>query len=176
LQHLNIASVFMEHIYGRWAGVAIAVLVMLTAFAGVFALLTGYSRVVFAAARDGNLPASLGRLHARGNFPGNAVLLLGAVTVLFCFLPLAQVIVALVVLRIVLQFGLQAAGLLWLRASRPEVRRPFRMWLYPLPALLALAGFAMVLADKAALLARAGLFAAVLLVIYFAREAMRLRG
>jgi amino acid transporter len=72
-----------------------------------------------------------------------------------------------------MQFGLQAAGLLWLRASRPEVRRPFRMWLYPLPALLALAGFALVLADKAALLARAGLFAAVLLAIYFVREALR---
>jgi APA family basic amino acid/polyamine antiporter len=179
LQHLNIASVFMEHVYGRWAGDGIAVLVMLTAFAGVFALLTGYSRVVFAAARDGNLPSPLARLNVRGDFPGNAVLLLGGVTVLFCFLRLVQVIAALVVIRIVLQFGLQAAGLLWLRARQPNVRRPFRMWLYPLPALLALAGFALVLADKAALLARAGVFAAVLLAIYFAREARgekRIRG
>jgi amino acid transporter len=170
MQQLNIASLFMETIYGHWAGQSIAVLVMLTAFAGVFALLTGYSRVVFAAARDGNLPRGLAKVDARGGFPGNAVLLLGAVTFVFCFLDLRQAIVALVVLRIVLQFGLQAAGLLWLRATRPEVRRPFRMWFYPLPALVALAGFAIVLHDKAALVARAGVFAALLAALYFLRE------
>ncbi len=175
LQQLNIASLFMERVYGHWAGEGMAVLVMLTAFAGVFALLTGYSRVVFAAARDGNLPRGLAKLDERGGFPGNAVLLLGGVTFLFCFLDFRQVIVALVVLRIVLQFGLQAAGLLWLRAMRPEVRRPFRMWLYPLPALMALAGFALVLHDKAALVARAGLFAVVATGIYLGREWSRER-
>jgi amino acid transporter len=170
LQQLNIASLFMERVYGAWAGQTMAVLVMLTAFAGVFALLTGYSRVVFAAARDGNLPAPLANLHARGGFPGNAVLLLGGTTFLFCFLDLRQLITSLVVIRIVLQFGMQAVGLLWLRAMRPEVRRPFRMWLYPLPALLALAGFALVLQAKAALVARAGVFAVLAIGLYFARE------
>ncbi len=170
LQQLNIASLFMERVYGHGAGQGMAVLVMLTAFAGVFALLTGYSRVVFAAARDGNLPRTLARVDDRGGFPANAVLLLGGITFLFCFLDLRQVITSLVVIRIVLQFGLQAVGLLWLRHHRPEVRRPFRMWLYPLPALVALAGFALVLKDKAALVARAGVFAAVVIALYFARE------
>ena len=31
------------------------------------------------------------------------------------------------------------------RITRPEVVRPFRMWLYPLPALAAIAGFLFIL-------------------------------
>ncbi len=60
---------------------------------------------------------------------------------LFCFFSLGEVIAALVVLRIVLQFLLQHVGVMVLRRTQPELARPFRMWLYPLPPLLALAGF-----------------------------------
>ena len=49
-------------------------------------------------------------------------------------------IAALVVIRISLQFLVQAVGVIVLRIRRPELPRPFRMWLYPLPALLAIAG------------------------------------
>jgi len=173
LQRLDIASVFMERIYGHRAGQAMALLVIWTALASVFALLTGYSRIVFAAARDGNLPEGLARLHPTGQFPARAVLLLGAVTFAFCFLSVGEVIAALVVVRIVLQFGLQAVGLLWLRQRRPKVRRPFRMWLYPLPALVALAGFALVVADKFALVARGGVLAAAVVALFFLRARKR---
>jgi amino acid transporter len=37
------------------------------------------------------------------------------------------------------------AGALVLRRTRPDLRRPFRMWLYPLPAAVAFAGFLYVL-------------------------------
>jgi basic amino acid/polyamine antiporter, APA family len=172
-QHLDIAAQFMERLYGRRAGQGMAWLVVWTALASVFALLTGYSRIVFAAARDGNLPRGLAKLHGKGGFPARAVLLLAAVTVAFCFLRVGEVIAALVVIRLVMQFGLQAVGLLWLRAKRPDVRRPFRMWLYPVPALVAIAGFALVLADKAALLARGALLAACVTAIYFVRARKR---
>ena len=118
-----------------------ALLVMATAFASVFALLLGYSRIPFAAARDGNFPAVFGRLHPTRGFPYIALLTLAGVACLFCFFSLSDVIAALVVLRIVLQFGLQQVGVMGLRIRRPEMARPFRMWLYPLPPLLALLGF-----------------------------------
>jgi amino acid transporter len=114
---------------------------MVTAFASVFALLLGYSRIPFAAARDGNFPAVFGRLHPRRGFPYVALLALAGVACLFCFFSLADVIAALVVLRIVLQFGLQHVGVMVLRVRNPEMARPFRLWLYPLPPLLALLGF-----------------------------------
>ncbi len=126
---------------GLWLGRLAAVLVMVTAFASVFSLLLGYSRIPYAAARDGNFPAVFGRLHPTRGFPYVALLTLAGMACAFCFFSLADVIAALVVLRIVLQFGLQHVGVMVLRVRQPEMHRPFRMWLYPLPPLLALAGF-----------------------------------
>jgi len=68
---------------------------------------------------------------------------------LFCFLSLGQVIAALVVLRIVVQFLLQHVGVMVLRRTQPEMRRPFRIWLYPLPPLVAMVGFVYILLGRA---------------------------
>jgi amino acid transporter len=133
---------------GLWLGRLAAVLVMVTAFASVFSLLLGYSRIPFAAARDGNFPAVFGRLHPKGGFPYVSLLTLAGAACLFCFFSLADVIAALVVLRILLQFALQHIGVIVLRIRRPEMRRPFRMWLYPLPPLLALAGFGYIVVSR----------------------------
>ncbi|WP_263380021.1 APC family permease [Granulicella paludicola] len=124
-----------------WLGRTAAVLVMVTAFASVFSLLLGYSRIPFAAARDGNFPAIFGKLHPTRGFPYLSLLTLAAAACVFCFFALADVIAALVVLRIVLQFSLQHVGVIVLRIRRPDLPRPFRLWLYPVPPLLALAGF-----------------------------------
>ena len=143
-------SEFMQMAYAPSVGVVAAgvigkiaaVLVMVTAFGSVFSLLLGYSRIPFAAARDGNFPQVFGRLHAKGGFPYVSLLTLGGVAAVCCFFSLVHVIAALVVVRIVMQFSLQHVGVMLLRKRRPEMKRPFRMWLYPLPPIVALAGFA----------------------------------
>ena len=56
-----------------------------------------------------------------------------------------DVIAALVVIRIIIQFLAQIVGLMILRKTRPDIPRPFKMWLYPIPALIALIGFLYVL-------------------------------
>jgi amino acid transporter len=140
-----VMSSFMERIYGAWAGRAIAVLIIWTAFASIFSLLLGYSRVPYAAALDGNYFRAFTRVHPQHRFPTVSLLALGSVATLFCLLRLADVIAALVVIRIALQFVVQAVGLIVFRVRRPDVQRPFRMWLYPIPALLAIVGFLYVL-------------------------------
>jgi basic amino acid/polyamine antiporter, APA family len=145
---LYVVSVFMQRIYGPWAANLVTVLVMWTAFASVFSLMLGYSRVPYAAALDGNYFRAFARVHPEHRFPYVSLLALGAVAVLCCFLSLAEVIAALVVIRITLQFLVQAVGLIILRIRRPDLPRPFRMWLYPLPALIASAGFVFVLFSR----------------------------
>ena len=140
-----VMSAFMQQIYGSWAGRAIAVLIIWTAFASIFSLLLGYSRVPYAAALDGNYFRAFATVHPKHRFPTVSLLALGSVAALFCLLRLADVIAALVVIRICLQFVVQAVGLIVFRVRRPDVPRPFRMWLYPIPALLAIAGFVFVL-------------------------------
>ena len=57
-------------------------------------------------------------------------------------------IAALVAIRIVLQFLLQHVGVVLLRQREPDRPRPFRMWLYPLPPILAAAGFLFILVSR----------------------------
>lgn len=143
-----VVSTMMERIYGHWAGMLAALLIMWTAFASVFSLLLGYSRVPYAAALDGNYFRAFSRLHPRGQFPFVSVLALGGVAIAACFLRLDDIIAKLVVIRIMVQFLLQTVGVIVLRIRRPGLPRPFRMWLYPVPALLATVGFLFVMIER----------------------------
>jgi APA family basic amino acid/polyamine antiporter len=145
---LYIVSLFMQRIYGVWAARVVTALVMWTAFASVFSLMLGYSRVPYAAAKDGNYFAAFAKVHPVHRFPYISLLALGVVAAAFCFLRLKDAIAALVIIRIILQFLVQAIGLIVLRIRRPDMPRPFRMWLYPLPALIASAGFIFVLINR----------------------------
>jgi len=134
--------------FGGWAGYTIAALVVWTAFASVFSLLLGYSRVPYAAARDGNYFRFLASVHPRHGIPHRSLVALGVVASAFCFLTLTQVITLLVITRIVLQFFLQHAGVILLRVQRPNLERPFRMPWFPLPPLIAMAGFVFMLVNR----------------------------
>ena len=143
-----VASTFMERIYGPWAARLVTVLIMWTAFASVFSLLLGYSRVPYAAALDGNYFRAFARVHPVHQFPYVSLLALAGVAALFCFLRLADLIAALVVIRIILQFLVQSVGVIVLRVRRPDMARPFRMWLYPVPALVAAGSFVFILVSR----------------------------
>ena len=161
---LYVVSTLMERVYGHGAASVISVLVMWTAFASVFSLTLGYSRVPYAAALDGNYFRAFARVHPVYQFPYVSLLALAGVAALFCFLRLADLIAALVVIRIVLQYLVQAVGVIVLRIRRPEMVRPFRMWLYPVPALVAAASFVFILISRAGFL-REIRYAAVILAV-----------
>ena len=145
---LALVAEIAQSAFGRVAGQTLAALILWSAFSSVFSLLLGYSRVPYAAARDGNYFSGLAALHPRHGFPHRSLIALGLVATCFCFFSLGEVITLLVVIRILLQFLLQQAGVIWLRWKQPELVRPFRMPLFPLPPLLAMAGFIFVLAYR----------------------------
>ena len=141
-------AVFMERLYGHTAGAIVVVLIALAALASVFALLLGYSRIPFAAARDGNFPAWFGAVHPKHRIPQHSLLTLGGMTMLCCIFRLQEVITTLVVIRILFQFLLQGMAVLLPKHRRERRRRGFRMPLYPLPVLLALSGFIFILFSR----------------------------
>ena len=141
-------AVFMERLYGHLAGGVIVVLISLAALASVFALLLGYSRIPFAAARDGNFPAWFGAIHPKHRIPQRSLLTLGAVTLVCCIFRLQEVITTLVVIRILFQFLLQGLAVLLPKHRRERKLRGFRMPLYPMPVLLALSGFCFILFSR----------------------------
>ena len=141
-----IVSYFMQTIYGSGVATIFTLLVLWTAFGSTFALLLGYSRIPFAAAQSGYFFPVFGRLHRTKDFPYVSLLVLGAISIVAGFFSLGTVIDALIVTRILVQFMGQAFGLMLLRRHAPDLPRPFRMWLYPIPALVALLGWMFVFA------------------------------
>jgi len=141
----HVASIFIDRLLGRGAALGFTALVVWTALAGVFAMTLGYSRIPFAAARNGDFFSAFASLHAADRYPVVSLLAVGGMTAVFCFLPLDAVIEATVTVRIVIQFIGQIVALHVLRMTRPDVALPFRMWLYPLPSLVALVGWTFVL-------------------------------
>ena len=131
----------MERMYGSRVATMFTLLVLWTAFGSVFALLLGYSRIPFAAAQSGYFFRAFGRLHPTKQFPYVSLLVLGAISIVAGFFSLGTVIDALIVTRILVQFMGQMVGLMLLRRNAPDMPRPYRMWLYPLPALVALLGW-----------------------------------
>jgi amino acid transporter len=136
-----IASEFMQRLYGNWAGVTVTILIIWSAFASTYAMMLAYSRIPYAAARDGNFFPIFSRLHAEKDFPHYSLLLIGGLTVASSFFALDEVIKALMTARILIQFIGQIIALAFLRKFHADVPRPFRMYLYPLPAAVAFTGW-----------------------------------
>jgi APA family basic amino acid/polyamine antiporter len=141
VQSKFIAAQFIERLYGTKAAGAVTVLVLWTAFASVFALLLGYSRIPYAAAVNGHFFPVFGRLHPRGKFPHVSLLVMGLLSIGASFWNLDTVISALLTSRILVQFIGQIFALRHLRNHRQDIVRPFRMWLYPVPSIVALFGW-----------------------------------
>lgn len=141
-----VASLFMERIYGSKAALAFTLMILWTGFGSVFTLVLGYSRIPYAAARDGCFFRVFGQLHPQKHFPHWSLLLIGGVSIVCSYLPLMTVIDGLLVTRVLVQFIGQIVALILLRRNAPHLDRPYRVWLYPLPCLLALIGWGFVFA------------------------------
>jgi amino acid transporter len=136
----HIASDLMLRLHGPWAAGLVTVMIIWTALASVFAGLLGYSRIPYASARAGHFIKVFAPTHPTGHFPHRSLLLISGLAAVTCLADLETVIAALIAARILVQFFGQIATVVWLR-SKPESRMPYRMPLYPLPALFACVGW-----------------------------------
>lgn len=154
-------SDYVARAAGRPVAVGVTVLILWTAFASVFSLTLGYSRILFAAARDGAFFRPFARLHPTEGYPVVALAALGGAAALFSFLDLKAILVGIISIRAVVPFMAQIAGALVLRRTQPQRPRPFRMWLFPLPALVSLTmwGFIAFSPEKGLKLAGVGVMA-----------------
>jgi amino acid transporter len=137
----NLPAAFMERLHGKWAAVLISLLLIWSCIGSAFAGLLGYSRIPFGAARYGHFFSPLGRVHAVHRIPHISLLVVGALSLFWTFFDLADVITALITTRIIEQFVGQIVGLVLLRSRHPERLGPYKMWLYPVPCAVALAGW-----------------------------------
>ena len=167
----SVVGDYIAALMGSRAAKWISILILWTAFASIFSLMLGYSRILFAAARDRNFFAIFARLHATESYPIVSLLFLGAVAAVFCWIPLKHVLQAILSIRAVIPFMAQIVGAVALRIRDPHRPRPFRMWLYPLPAIIALGLWTFIVISPEKGLKVGGLYVmAAGLLFYFVRE------
>jgi amino acid transporter len=136
-----IVALFIERLYGPLGAKISSILILIATFGSVFAILLGFSRVPYAAAADGQFFSIFARLHRKGNYPIVAVLTLGLLSSLACIFSLGDLINMLIVVQIMLQFIAQCVAVIVLRKRAANSPASFRMPFFPLPALIALAGW-----------------------------------
>ncbi len=144
-----IVADYMQALYGRSSGVLVSVLVLIASWGSVFAILLGYSRIPYAAAVDGHFFKPFARLHPTQKFPSISLLVMGGLSAVACLFSLSDLISVLIVVQTLTQFGLQCVAVMLLRRKSIAPPDSFRMPLYPLPAIIALAGWSyIVLSSK----------------------------
>ena len=134
-----VVSEYFEHIYNHTAGQIATVLVLCIAVASLFSVMLGYSRIPYAAALNGDFFPIFSRVHPKHRFPHISLLALGGLAFVFSLLfKMKEVITAIIVMRILIQFVSQAVGLIAWHYLKPDEPRPFKMPLFPLPAILSI--------------------------------------
>jgi amino acid transporter len=117
-----------------------------TFFNILLAVLLEYARVLYSSGRDRTWPAplsrALGQVHPRTRTPVVATLAIGAAALALTAVSDYAAAVTFASLTVVVTFALIALSALVSRLQQPDLARPYRMPLWPLPPLVALAGVA----------------------------------
>ena len=116
-------------IYGEAGGTVL----LIAGLAGIItswnAFILGGSRAIYALAHGGLLPKFLGELHPNYHTPRNAILLIGALSIIGPFFgrPALVWVVDAGGLGIVIAYGMVAVSFLVLRKKEPELERPYKV-------------------------------------------------
>jgi amino acid transporter len=136
-----VVSEFIGKLYGSRAASIMTGLILAATLGGIFTMSLGYSRILYAAGAEGNFFKVFGRVHPKGHFPTVSLLAINALAIPLCWFSLERLVSALMIIQIVFQFIPQIFAIYAIRKYRKEIHRPYGMWLYPLPAIIALIGW-----------------------------------
>jgi amino acid transporter len=166
-----VVSEFISKIHGPSAALLMTVLILIATLGGIFTMSLGYSRILYAAGAEGNFFKILGKVHPKGHFPTVSLLAINALAIPLCWFSLERLVSALMIIQIVFQFVPQIIALFAIHIYRKEIALPYRMWLYPLPAIVALVGWIYVAAtpDQRQYVGTAAVLLVVGFVAFFVR-------
>jgi len=136
-----VVSDFIRRLHGPLAAAVMTCLILAATLGGIFTMILGYSRILYAAGADGNFFKVFGRVHSKGHFPTVSLLAMSVLAIPLCWFSLEGLLSALMIIQIVFQFVPQIFAVAAIRMFRKKIHRPYSMWLYPIPALIALLGW-----------------------------------
>lgn len=133
-ENIPIISILFQQAYGDQIASFATVLLLIVAGSSLFALMLGYSRIIYAAARDGMHFKIFSHLHPTKNFPDYVLLIFGGISIVFCLLfsQPSTVFSFIVITQIFIQFIPQAIGVIYLRIKKRTDELNFKIPLYPI--------------------------------------------
>ena len=136
----SVAREVAVRLFGAGVASVMAAGLVLSSVGTLYASVLTASRVPFAMAQDRLLPAPLAEVSPSAHIPRNAVIVTGALGVVFAASGTFEILSDLFVFATLLFQGLTVAAVFALRRARPDAERPYRTWGYPVvPALYLLA-------------------------------------
>ena len=134
-----IAADVMRVLLGDWGALFISVGVMCSTFGGVNVQILVAPRLFYALSRDGLFFEGLSRVHPRFRTPAVSILTQGILAALIALTPSYEQIISYGSFTNY-AFSIIAIGsVIVLRFTRPDAKRPYRVWGYPVTPLLFLA-------------------------------------
>ncbi len=134
-----IAADVMQVLLGEWGALFISVGVMCSTFGGVNVHMLVAPRLFFALSRDGLFFEGLSRVHSKYRTPAVSILAQGILAALIALTPSYEEIISYGSFTSYAFSILAIASVIVLRFTRPDAKRPYRAWGYPVTPLLFLA-------------------------------------
>jgi APA family basic amino acid/polyamine antiporter len=136
----RVAAEMMSRVWGEPGAAAVSVAAMISIFAALNGSILTAARVPFAAAREGNFFAPLGRITPQYATPGVSIAVLTAWSCVLLLSGKYEDLFNLVIFASWILYGMTAASVIVLRIKKPDLYRPYRTWGYPIVPFLFLGG------------------------------------
>jgi APA family basic amino acid/polyamine antiporter len=112
---------------GNNAGFVLSLIALFATTNTVLIILVVTSRMIYGIARDGALPSILSKIHPKRKTPWIAAIAVGILSIAFLFLGKIETIASITSLGAFISFGTVNLALIWLRYTKPKLKRPFKV-------------------------------------------------
>lgn len=135
----HVGAAVAERVMGPIGGKLVSLIVLMSIIGTLNGCFLTSPRIYFAQARDGLFFRKFGTVHPRHRTPGFAIIAQGAWAVVLLVSGSYESLLDYAMFALWLSYGAMVAGVILLRIKRPDLARPYRMWGYPVTAVLFLA-------------------------------------
>jgi APA family basic amino acid/polyamine antiporter len=136
----RVAADAMKLVVGPIGGTIIAIVILCSITGAANGNVLTAPRVFFAMANDGLFFKKIASVHPRFLTPHVSILATGGWAAVLSLSGTFEALASYVIFGQLIFFALTAAAVIILRRARPELRRPYRTWGYPLTPVLFIAG------------------------------------
>ncbi|HTU33543.1 MAG TPA: amino acid permease [Candidatus Acidoferrum sp.] len=135
----HVAASVTERVLGPAGGAAVALIILLSIIGTLNGCFLTSPRLYFAQARDGLFLRKFGEIHPRFKTPDFAIAAQALWAAILLISGSYETLLDYAMFALWLSYGVMVAGLMVLRRTQREAARPYRMWGYPVTAVLFLA-------------------------------------